>query len=542
MTRRCWASLLFIASVQLSCQAGDVPSPGETREVMIAMRDGTRLAAHVFFPNTPMPSGGWPAVVQRSAVSPAQERIQHFIDDGYAFVMQHIRGLHRSGGEPPILAHEAEDGVDTLAWMASQNWCNGKIATYGAELDGFVQYQLSGAGSPHHAAMVCGFAPASIYGHAAYQGGVFRYFEWHKWLTQFAPDSLATYQEHSRYDDFWRPLDARLRYSQANVPGFHVTGWFDQYRKGTIETFVALQANGQQRSQGQQKLLIGPWTHPTLSRSRQGDLEFPANAVIDLRARILGWLGPYLRGEAGGTSLPAVEYYVMGDVDDPDAPGNEWRTADTWPIPGTRTQYYLRAEGLLSTEPPAGSTRDKPRSYASSPYRPLLGRGGGHELEEPTDQAFLEGRPDLLVFTTPELSEPVEVTGDVHVKVWASTKAVDTDFLARLTDVYPDGRSILIAEGIVRARFREGFEEARLPEKDKVYAYTIDLWPTSYVFNHGHKIRVAIGSNNYPRFEGNANNGEDHWHWLSGEPGEVARNTVYHDSAHPSHLLVNVIE
>lgn len=322
------------------------------------------------------------------------------------------------------------------------------------------------------------------------------------------------------------------------MPGFHHTGWFDQYRQGTIDSFVGLQKNNQPRSQGKQKLLIGPWSSSTVGRRLQGDLIFPLNARIDLRQKTLAWLRYWLKGdEAALAGLPTVLYYVMGDVTAPAAPGNEWRVSESWPPTGAETRYYFREGQLLSRESPKRS--EISQSYNYDPYRLLLGRGGGHALEEPTDQSFLEKRPDLLLFTTPALTDPMEVTGRVMVKLWARSDAVDTDFLARLTDVYPDGRSILLTEGIIRARFRNGFEREEFPHPDTIYEYLIDLASTSYIFNAGHRIRVTITSNNFPRFEGNPNNGRPHW--MLGEPATVARNIIYHDSQRPSHILFNVI-
>ena len=230
-------------------------------------------------------------------------------------------------------------------------------------------------------------------------------------------------------------------------------------------------------------------------------------------------------------------YYVMGDPLDPKAPGNLWRTADSWPPPATETPYYLRDGGRLL--PDAPSAGESPQIYAYDPKDPVPTRGGANVYlpAGPMDQRCVEDRPDVLLFTTPVLEEPLEVTGRVKVLLWASSSAVDTDFTAKLTDVYPDGRSLLLLDGILRARHRETMEREDFMEPGRIYRFEIDLWSTSIIFNKGHHIRVAISSSNFPRFDANPNTGAQSW---DEKNPIVAKNTIYHDAEHPSHILLPV--
>ncbi len=524
---------LAIAAVVLGReQRVDEPAPGQRLEVLIPTRDGGRLRTLIAFPSQPKPPGGFPTVLERTPYDVGSVDVGGYLAEGYVAVIQNLRGFPLPASPSPVFLREAEDGSDTLEWLARQSWSNGKFATVGAGLGGFAQYALAGARSPHHVGMVAQFAPASLYD-AVYQGGVFKYYEWHRWLKRHAPGSLSAFLEHYRYDDFWRPLDSRTGQLGANVPALHVTGWFDQYRDATIDSFVRMQGNGQPGSHGRQKLLIGPWSRSTVGRRRQGDLVFPAAAQMNLRESALLSLRSWLKGGAAHDA-PAIRYYVMGDVDDPAAPGNEWRESDRWPVPGSATRFYLRAGGSLSPSPPEESD-----SHASYTHRlpPPLSRGGGRELEEPIDQR--EPKSGVLTYQTAPLTEPVEVTGPMTVFLWASTDAVDTDFAAKLTDVYPDGRSMLLSDGIIRTRFRnrtdaEDFAVPGVPQE-----YSISLSPTSYVFNRAHRIRLVVASSHFPRFEANPNNGRPHWFF--GQASSPAANIVYHDRERPSSIQVTVI-
>jgi putative CocE/NonD family hydrolase len=253
------------------------------------------------------------------------------------------------------------------------------------------------------------------------------------------------------------------------------------------------------------------------------------------------WFDHYLKGEDNGVpNDPPVTYYVMGAVGEANAPGNEWRTADHWPVPAAESRYYYHADGSLTPEPP---TEDQAsRTYTFDPAKPVPTLGGAELFPPagPTDQRPGENRPDVLVFTTPPLEKPLEVTGRLRAHLWVSSSAVDTDFTANLTDVYPDGRSMLVTDGIIRARHRNSCERDDLLKPGEVVEVDIDLWSTSLIFNAGHRIRVALSSSNSPRFQPNPNTGEAFP--PEGSKGVPAENTIYFDAAHPSHVVLPVVK
>ncbi|MFZ5500519.1 MAG: CocE/NonD family hydrolase, partial [Candidatus Micrarchaeota archaeon] len=201
--------------------------------------------------------------------------------------------------------------------------------------------------------------------------------------------------------------------------------------------------------------------------------------------------------------------------------------------------YYLHADGALSTEKPPADGASK--TFKFDPKNPVPTRGGCN-LNIPAgsfDQRPVENRPDVLLYTTDSLPEPVEVTGRVKVHLWASSSCKDTDFTAKLTDVYPDGRSMLVLDGIIRARHRNTVEKDELMAPGTVYRFEVDLWSTSIIFNKGHRIRIAVSSSNAPRFDPNPNTGDP---FRTNDKTVVAENTLYHDAEHPSYVLLPVVE
>jgi putative CocE/NonD family hydrolase len=232
-----------------------------------------------------------------------------------------------------------------------------------------------------------------------------------------------------------------------------------------------------------------------------------------------------------------VHDYVMGDRCNPAPPGTFWRPPDNWPPPTTPVKFYLHADGGLRTAPPHQADAKLSYRYDPNDPAPTIGGQNLHGTYGPLDQRPVESRSDVLLFTSEPLSEPLEVTGRIYAELYVSSDCPDTDFTVKMTDVYPDGRSIILCDGILRARYHESLERPSLLTAGKVYKLRIDLWSTSVVFNRGHRIRVAVSSSNFPRFEPNPNTGK-----LPREGSEtrVATNTVYLSGQQPSHIILPV--
>jgi uncharacterized protein len=510
--------------------------------VHLPMRDGVTLATDIHLPDDS--ETRYPVILIRTTYGRAgagtEGLVRDFTSQGFAVVLQDTRGRGGSGGVDWAFADdgwgERQDGADTVAWIRSEPWCNGKVGTWGGSALGITQVMLAGA-TPDIDCQFIVVAASNFYDQLAYQGGVFRKSLCEGWLAaQQSRHVLGSWYEHTTYDAFWEKHNANDRARQIQSPAVHVGGWFDIFQKGTLENFLTRQENGGPGAKGHQILVMGPWIHGV--RRNIGDLEFPANFNFptgDLQQRLYAH---YLLGEANGIESEArVHYYVMGDTRNPKAPGNEWRTAETWPpyaIDATR--FYLGPRGRLTG---TGSTKESRFTYTFDPHNPVPTHGGANLLlpAGPYDQRGLAQREDVLTFSTPKLRKAVEISGPVSVELYVSTNAVDTDFTAKLVDIYPDGSEILIADGIQRVRFRGGFREEAFLPPGEIGRLTIDLWHTSLIFDQGHRIGVHISSSNYPRFEVNPNTGEDR---PTANPMFVAENTVHAGGAYPSALILPV--
>jgi hypothetical protein len=516
---------------------------------MVPMRDGVKLATDIAFPKGE--GGPYPALLMRTPYGRkgaidgfVKGDGKRFLDDGYVLVAQDTRGRGDSEGENvAFLADgwiEHWDGYDTVEWLAKQRWCNGKIGTFGGSALGITQYALAGSAPPHLKAMHAWVACPDLYIYAIHQGGALREslaVGWSK-ANKFNERTLDLFSYGRRiYDSFWKVRSLKSVIYRVNVPSVHVGGWFDIFSQGTLDAFVMMQHESAPGARGRQRLIMGPWPHGITRKV--GEIEFPENAVETPNFDMKEWFDYWIKGiDTGIFAKPPVDYYVMGDVDDPEAPGNEWRTAQDWPIPCRYTPLYLREGGRLSFQKPL--EENSSQTYTYDPKNPVPTKGGANLLipAGSMDQRELEGRSDVLVFQTDPLEEPLQVIGRIRVKLWASSSCTDTDFVAKLMDVYPDGRSMLIADGIIRGRFRRSLSREELLEPGTIYEFEIDLWSTAIVFNRGHRIKVHITSSNYPRFDINPNTGED---YAEGCDMRVAENTIYHDKRHPSHLLLPIV-
>lgn len=289
-----------------------------------------------------------------------------------------------------------------------------------------------------------------------------------------------------------------------------------------------------ERACGKCRLVMEAYGHGS-----SNELVFP-NSGSPATADVFRWFDTWMKNDGkGADKIPIVHYYVMGDPDDKSSPGNKWRTADDWPVPAKKRPMYFYADGTLRQK--AVRKKDVSVSYKYDPREPVPTIGGANLTitKGPRDQRRVENRSDVLLFTSEKLDDYLEVTGKVKVKLWASSSATDTDFTAKLCDVYPDGRSMIVLDGIIRAGHRNSMEKSELMEPGKIYEFDIDLWSTSMVFSPGHRIRVAISSSNSPRFEPNPNTGK-----VRGEGDEtiVATNRIYLDAEHRSHILLPVVE
>lgn len=535
--------LLIAMALVLRCTtqliADGEQSDIEISDTMVAMSDGTELATTVYRPKNAGPS---PVIVARTPYNKdgLKGEGQRFSRNGYVFVAQDLRGRFQSKGHHAIIFHndgwnQRHDGHDTIEWIAKQPWCNGKIGSTGGSALGITQNMAApGAPSTLMAQHVL-VAFSDMYRQSAYQGGAFRTGLLENWLkgTGMTDVNLATFVAHPRYDEFWQELNPEAQAARVNAPAVFFGGWYDIFLQGTINSFTTIQTSGGPAAKGRCKLVIAPIGHGSMN-----ELEYPANSKrLPRFADSLAWFDAMLKDKDNGiVEDKPVYYYVMGDPTDEKAPGNFWRTVDTWPPAVTETPYYLHSTGALETKTqPFGGGR----SFKYDPAKPVPTVGGA-ELGiniGPRDQTSIESRDDVLLFTSEVLEAPIEVTGRIKAKLFVSSDCPDTDFTVKLTDVYPDGRSMLVTDGIIRARFRESFETEKFLEPDEVVEVSVDLWSTSLVFNRGHRIRVAVSSSNAPRFDPNPNTGHA---FRADKEKRIAKNTLYFSDKYPTQIVLPI--
>jgi predicted acyl esterase len=509
---------------------------------MVPMADGTKLATDVIKPDG---EGPWPVLLYRTPYNKKNYRSgkgQLPDNTGVASVIQDLRGRYASEGTDCVFRCDKKDGSRTIRWIDNQPWSNGKIASDGASAGGIAQYMHAAAGPEALDAMFVRIATPKLYDHGIFWDGVFRQSLLNRWLEDRGSSFfLDKVEQHPTEDAFWDPVQTRDDWGNVDVPVVHWGGWYDIFSQGTIDAFRGYQHHGAAGAKNRQKLVMGPWVHGAANRRQQGDLQYPRNATeggpIEEKM-YTRWLAHQLGIQDHSQwleNLPTVYYYVMGAVGEPSAPGNKWRTNDQWPPESEPVRMYLQPGGGLSaTCPPeqAGTTQ-----YTYDPNAPAPTRGGNNlKIESgPVDQRSVEQRDDVVVFETPELSEPMEITGRVKAHLSVSIDAPDTDLMVRMTDVYPDGRSMLVLDAPARIASRNGDESFDFATPGEVVEVTVDLWSTSIILAEGHKLRISVTSSNAPRFRPNPNDGSTY-----GEPAEPQPATVrvHHSREHPSYLVV----
>ncbi|MBI2297690.1 MAG: CocE/NonD family hydrolase [Armatimonadetes bacterium] len=534
LRRLCWWVTVLAAA------AGAQNAPRQ-QTVMVPMRDGVKLATEVFLPQG---DGPWPVILARTPYSrKAGQGIAAGLNlAGYAVVAQDVRGRFDSEGENKPFMFDGwgkqQDGYDACQWIVAQTWCNGMIGTWGGSALGITQVLTAGANPPGVAAQHISVCTGSLYHHAAYIGGAYCQALVDGWVAgnKFDAEALELMRTHTTYDDYWRGLDSSTRVEGINLPAIFLGGWYDVFTQGTIDAFQWRQERGAPGARGQQKLIMGPWGHGITPKI--GDLSYPNSGKAPGPLNELAWFGYWLKGQDTGVKdAPAVTYYLMGDPTDPTSPGNVWKTSDVWPPKHTPTALFLHRDGALSATAPAAG--DEPLRYTYAPANPVPTRGGNNlNLPAgPRDQRDVEGRPDVLTFTGAPLTDPLTITGPILAKLWVASSAVDTDFTVKLTDVYPDGRSMLVIDGIRRMKHRNTFEQDELLTPGEVYPITVDCWSTALVFSTGHRIRIDVSSSNSPKWQPNPNTGKPF-----GDLEKVkADNTVYLYGARPSHVVLPVV-
>jgi predicted acyl esterase len=537
------SAMLFVAQLGRTAEPPVDLGPVTEKHEMLPMRDGKRLSTYLYFPSG---KGPWPVLYEQryADISGAGSRkaFARLAAAGYVVAAQNFRGTHLSEGTwvgyRALGWGEQKDGYDTVEWLAKQSWSSGKVGTMGGSQAGFAQNFLAVTRPPHLVAQCMTDTGLSLF-HEGYRIGGATRPERFKQMDAVCRDPkdnralLAEWFTHPNYDDYWRQEDCSLHLDRMNVPCFTLGSWFDFMCVGSVESYIGRQHKGGSNSRGKQQLLIGPWAHGGPKDNHVGELTYPANAIFERERHLIRWFDHYLKGVDNGVEKePAVRYYVMGAIGEPGAPGNEWRTAADWPVPARETSYYLHEGGKLSKEAP--TEERSATEFQADPLHP--NEIPGRAFPGAKDARPFEKQSEVRTFTTDALTAPVEWTGKVTAELYVSSSAKDTDFIVRVCDVYPGGRSILLMDYIRRARYRDGYDKEVFMESGKVYKVAFDVGWISQIFGVGHRIRITVASTGAPFYEPNPNTGEP---LTIDFPAKavVATNAVHHERRHASRVV-----
>jgi len=567
----------------------------EERGVGVPMRDGVKLATDIYRPKQ---EGRFPVILIRTPYKKEMTELdgRFYARRGYVVAVQDCRGRFGSPGTWEPFINEPKDGYDTIEWLAGQPWSSGKVGMIGASYLGWVQWWAAGQNPPHLTTIIPNVAPPDPFYNIPYEYGVFflmgaiwwadvleteatadlsgvalsKIFEkkyakllralpvidldkavlgqenpyWRKWI------------EHPTNDEYWQRASFLDRLARVNIPVFHQSGWFDGDGIGSKLNYLRMASHGHP----DQKLVLGPWGHTPEAHRRVGDRDFGPAAIVDLPRQYLRWFDHWLKGIDNGMARePLVSLFVMGS--------NRWLHGPTYPLPQTRFEkWYLvsggkantsTGNGRLAPDPPP--TDSPPDQYTYDPADPTptpsyyeepeieqdeTGAPQERSLEERKRAAerrheeVTRARPDILVYQSAPLEQPLTFAGPLSAVLYASSSAKDTDWFVRLMEVEQDGKLFPLAEGKIRARFRESLSKPVLLEPGRIYEYRLDLWQTGITLPAGHRLRVEVASASLPVFSRNLNTGG---HNEKETDFVAAEQRIYHDAAHPSHVLLPVI-
>jgi uncharacterized protein len=533
---------------------------GVETHLRVLMPDGISLEAEHYYP---LAEGSFPTILIRTPYGLSTDNpqlntaiinfpVQRFVERGYHVVVQSARGRFGSEGRWIPFFNEEADGRATIEWIAQQPWFNGSLGLFGSSYVGYTQWAVAAGAPPYVKAMalsvttshlIAAFFPAAgalgldttvrwmlstlgpnytpsptgwlwlatPWGQDRYLQEAFdhlSYNELDRVVTGQPIDFLRDWLEHPASDDpYWQPVDFRRTFADVTLPVHLVTGWYDMFLRYQLEDYQLLKAHGQQPY-----LTVGPTRHVS------------GGNFVAVTQEGLAWFDAYLKNDPSRLRPHPVRIFVMGK--------DEWREMPDWPPPAQDARYFLQSQRRLAIDQPAEVS--VPDRYIYDPGNPTPAYGGPllSFNAGPHDQRALESRSDVLTFTTDPLVDDIEVIGSPRVELCVRSSLAHTDFVARLCDVHPDGRSINLCDGFVRLTPGEGE-----PQPDGTLKITIELWPTANSFRRGHRLRLQVCSGAHPRLSRNLGRGEP---LATAAEWQGAEQLIYHDTAHPSALILPV--
>jgi putative CocE/NonD family hydrolase len=537
--------------------------------VRVPMRDGVTLSCDITLPAAP---GRYPALLHRTPydnTSPffvAQARF--FAAHGYAFVFQDMRGRGDSDGEMDAPLHtEGFDGYDTIEWIAAQTWCDGKVGTLGGSIAGEVQWHAARERPPHLVAMASSAATGRIMEEYPYKFGKFAPY-WIWWLHTVSGrtnhdriwgvgvpstvdwdaifrtrplrdadlalgDTSTAWREwlaHNTFDDYWQRTSIDGHFHAIDLPVLHITGWYDNASMGAFFFWDGMRRHSP--AADRQWLVVGPWDHRGTRdpSATYGEWDFGDAALPDIDALHLRWFDHWLKGHDTWTDVPRARLFVIGR--------NAWHDALSFPAPGSaERKWWLHGDGSLSPDQPGEGASH----YTCDPEDPTPSRDPARPPDDRAvslDTRYAEARRDVLVFTSAAAEREWVILGTPYLILYAASDCADTDFMATLCDVHPDGRALSLGTAVLRVTYRDGSRDPQPIAPGEVLAYRLEFPAIGIALLPGHRLRVMVHSSWYPEYDLNPNTGA-----RQGDDAVTlpARQTIWHDAHYPSHLLLPVL-
>jgi putative CocE/NonD family hydrolase len=547
----------------------------EVETVMVPMRDGVKLATDIYRDSTTTKA---PVVLMRTPYNKAggKAAAERFAAAGYIAIVQDCRGKFASEGDFVPYNNEGQDGFDAIEWIGKQSWCDGQIGMWGGSYVGATQWQAAVEHPPGLVTITPTATWTSFYRNL-YLGGAMRHGLIAKWASGNSPkpaganvtsdwnrtlmhlplseidDSvgwpipwLEGMMTHPSPDGYWKRLDLTRDVTELELPIQHVVGYYDFFARESVFSFVQMQRKAiDVATRKQQQLILGPWDHGTIGKSKVGDLDFGPEANWDATGATLEWFDRFLKRDPKLASKPLVpvRYFVMGE--------NKWHDAEAWPPSGyEESSFYLHSDGKANTrggdgrlDRTAPAKDEATDEFLADPADPVPACPVSETLPlhaahwAPVEQSAIEDRPDVLVYTGEALTEPLTFAGDARAELFVSANTPDADWVVKLIDVHPDGKAYNLAVGILRGRFRDSELKPKVLTSDKVvYKLTVDLGPIAAELAVGHRLRVDICGAYFPLFDRNPNTGEGPF----GKATKLATEKVYHTPMRASHIVLPV--
>ncbi|CAN5437656.1 CocE/NonD family hydrolase [soil metagenome] len=541
------------------------PNKYPVMEVGIPMRDGVELAATVHLPfHTERPAAAIVTITPYDKSSATQEgnEAEFFQHHGYAFVTVDCRGRGKSEGEWRSFFNDPEDGHDVIEWVAKQSWCTGKVGTTGLSYMGWTQWALASQRPEHLVCMVSSSAAGRWQQEIPYTNGCFQMFfgwwvyavrrriaerskeiDWDQELRRLPLEAIGEFinpsgptwrdmMDHDTLDDLWKSIRFDDLYAQMDTPCLHVTGWYDlEDLLGAFHHYE--QMIEKSPAADKQRLIVGPWSHimtrfphHTYASEYFGDAAAPDMNHVHLR-----WFDYWLKGVQNGVLDEApVQLFEPGS--------NEWRDESAWPLSKGTQELYLHSDGVTGTlSTTAECDGDQAVSYRYDPLDPAPTQTSPSTypvIDPPLDQTAVEARSDVLTYTSPVLTEAVVISGWPTLELLASSDCNDTEWHVKITDVGPDGRSLKVCQGCLRASYCDSQEHPTPLVPGEVTAMSVEIWPIQHCFLPGHRIRVSITSADFPWFARSMNQ--------FGSLRDLAEPKVATNTIHPGSKLVLPVE